>query len=108
MKKALLRIFSLLLLVVFVYTTTVKEIHFLFLNHSEVHDEHCSNHLHDYSHHDSCSFCKIDLPFSIEAVYGEYHNTLPFADCKDNVELIRFFFTQIFEEYFLRGPPTLC
>jgi hypothetical protein len=49
----------------FMYSSSVQEIHYLFSRHDTEVKEHCDNHLHQQTHHAECIFCKINLsPFS--------------------------------------------
>lgn len=41
------------------FTVSVHEVHYLFVDHHE--HEHCDNHLHSGSEHSHCSVCKFDV-----------------------------------------------
>jgi hypothetical protein len=48
----------------FLWSAHLREFHFLFFSHHEVHrNEHCSNHLHP-AESQSCEICKWDLNLS--------------------------------------------
>ena len=61
--------FSLLLTLVglFLYSASVQEIHYLFINHHAELNEHCHNHLHAHTSHVECNLCKIELSSFLQA-----------------------------------------
>ena len=74
---SLLRFSLLLALVgVFLYSASVQEIHYLFINHHSEINEHCHNHLHAQTHHVDCNLCKIEL--------SSYLQTSVQLDCSNN------------------------
>ena len=63
--------FSLLLALVgvFLYSASVQEIHYLFVNHHTEVSEHCHNHLHTQTGHVDCNLCKIELDSYVRATH---------------------------------------
>jgi hypothetical protein len=49
------------LMALFLYSASVQEIHYLFVDHHTELSEHCHNHLHSHVGHADCSLCKIEL-----------------------------------------------
>ena len=43
------------------YSASVQEIHYLFVNHHVELNEHCHNHLNTQTGHLDCSLCKVEL-----------------------------------------------
>ncbi len=69
-KFSLLRFSGLFLLAgLFLYSASVQEIHFLFVNHHTELSEHCHNHLHQQTNHADCNLCKIELSSFVQATY---------------------------------------
>ena len=99
--------FSLLLALVgvFMYSASVQEIHYLFINHHSELNEHCHNHLHAQTQHAECNLCKIEL--------SSYLQTNTQLDCSNHFYPSSRNFFAIRDAVFnyghpaisLRGPP---
>ena len=68
-KFSFLRFSTLITLaLLFLYCSSVQEIHYLFVNHHAEVNEHCHNHLHAQTGHIDCNLCKIELSTFVKAV----------------------------------------
>ena len=95
------------LLVVFGFTSTVKEIHYLFIHHVDEHHDECHNHIHSDENHPVCTFCKIDTFLVIEpqeqpnfSFLTVHFKELIFFNSRKN-------YSPTILGYALRGPPFL-
>jgi len=74
-KFSLLR-FSLLFALagVFLYSASVQEVHYLFVDHHTEVNDHCHNHLHTQSNHVECNICKIELSSYVQS-FNQFNYT---------------------------------
>ena len=68
------RIVLLALTGLFLYSASVQEIHYLFVNHHTELTEHCHNHLHTQTSHTDCNLCKIELSYYVQT-FNQYSLT---------------------------------
>jgi hypothetical protein len=63
--------FSLLFVLagIFLYSASVQEIHYLFVDHHTELNEHCHNHLHTQQGHVECNLCKIELSSFVKSFH---------------------------------------
>lgn len=91
----------------FLYSASVQEIHYLFVQHSVELNDHCVNHLHSDNHTD-CAICKLDLSTFVQT----YHQfELPkevFSSVCKIYTLLDPIVTEQFSVNSLRGPPALA
>ena len=99
-----------LLLGVFFYATSVKELHYAFSAkyHTEVHDHQCDHHLHSTEKEEDCFICKMDVVGIFDITEGHYSFAivfLPKSIASKPVEVL--YSTQLYARC-LRGPPSLA
>jgi len=104
-RKSIMKFLALLLLPVFCYTTTVKEIHFLFLHHVDEHHDGCHNHLHESHEHEACTFCKIDISVATDAAPELDFNFISNYASAEVILYTSIFVPALQQGYSLRGPP---
>ena len=68
---------------IFIYSASVQEIHYLFVNHHTELNEHCHNHLHAQTGHADCNLCKIELGSYVQPLIQPHFVVEPFlTDCR--------------------------
>jgi hypothetical protein len=63
----------------FLYSTSVQDIHYMFIHHQVEVNDHCDNHLHAGNNHDNCSLCKIELSWFVQTVEQFYLTAVKFV-----------------------------
>jgi hypothetical protein len=96
-----------LLLGVFFFATSIKELHYGFSSkfHTPIHTDHCDNHIHSTEKEGDCYICSIDISTlfdSAEVCYSFSVTFLPRATVTNRDTLIVSTRTTT---YHLRGPP---
>ena len=100
--------FLLALAGLFIYSTSIQEIHYLFVKHDTELTEHCVNHLHSATDHTDCSICKIDLSCFVQTFSQfELPKKVFSSDCK-TYQLLDAKVAECFSAISLRGPPSLA
>lgn len=96
-----------LLLVVFFYATSVKDVHYVFSAkyHSVAHSDNCDHHIHSTDKEGDCFICKMDVVGLFRISEGFYSFTVVFlpktAISKPDVVILP---AQV-PAFYLRGPP---
>ena len=93
---------------VFLYSASVQEIHYLFVNHSAELSEHCHNHLHNQTNHVECNLCKIELSSYVTS-FQQFDSSVKLFSAGPNVYLVQdiqvlFSLSSVSP----RGPPVLA
>lgn len=91
----------------FLYTASVQEVHYLFVDHHTELNEHCHNHLHTRQGHVECNLCKIELSSYVQS-FKKYNYSAPLFsnDLKTyGIQDIKLNSRHSFIS--LRGPPVL-
>jgi hypothetical protein len=92
----------------FLYSASVQEIHYMFVNHASEVNEHCNNHLHARENHPECSLCKIDLSSFVQTFSQfELPRQIFSTDCRIYA-LLEVHIAGQFSANSLRGPPALA
>jgi hypothetical protein len=99
-----------LLLGVFFYATSIKELHYAFSakHQTASHTDHCDHHIHSSNNEEDCFICKMDIVglfYNEEAHYSFAVVFLPKDIPTKPAEIL--YSTQIFARS-LRGPPYLA
>jgi len=92
---------------IFLYSASVQEIHYLFIQHHAEQHEHCDNHLHAQDNHAECNFCKVDLSAFVQSFQQFEETSLLFFDHQKTYGLPEIIVTNDFPCVSLRGPPVL-
>jgi len=102
--------FSLLLCLtgLFLYSASVQEIHYLFVNHHSEINEHCHNHLHTQTGHVDCNLCKIELGSYVKTLNQFEDAVVLFSTDRNpyNIQQVKLSFVQ--SPVSPRGPPALA
>ncbi len=96
-----------LLLGVFFYATSVKDLHYAFSAkyHSAAHSDNCDHHIHSTDKEDDCFICKMDVVGLFHITEGHYSFTLVFLPKKTIIKPDELYLTAEFHAHYLRGPP---
>jgi hypothetical protein len=98
-----------LLLGVFFYATSVKELHYAFsAKHQTVHTDRCDHHIHSSNNEEDCLICKMDVIgiFDLPETHYSFATLfLPKSIAEKPAEILHS--TQLFARS-LRGPPALA
>ena len=99
-----------LLLGVFFYATSVKELHYAFSakHHTTAHSDHCDHHIHSTDKEDDCFICKMDFVGLFHFSEGHYSFILVFLPKSTPPSQEKVYFTAEFHAHYLRGPPSLA
>ena len=93
---------------VFLYSASVQEIHYLFVNHTSELSEHCHNHLHTQTNHVECNLCKIELSSYVTS-FQQFDSSVKLISADLNIYLVQdlkilFSLSSVSP----RGPPVLA
>jgi hypothetical protein len=89
----------------FLYSASIQDIHYMFVHHDLVVNDHCNNHLHAKNNHTECSLCKIDLNSFVQTfTQFELPDQVFAADIKI-YNLSEAIISNQFASISLRGPP---
>ncbi len=96
-----------LLLGVFFYATSVRELHYAFSTkyHSAAHADHCDHHIHSTDKEDDCLICKMDFVGLFNISQGHYSFALVFLPKENASKPDETYFTAETHSHYLRGPP---
>ena len=99
-----------LLLGVFFYATSVKELHYAFSTkyHSEVHDHQCDHHIHSTDKEEDCFICKMDVVGVFDLSESHYSFALVFLPKESLPKPAQILLPTQIQVYRLRGPPTMA
>ena len=99
----------LLLLGVFFYATSVKELHYAFSAkyHTTAHTDQCDHHIHSTDKEDDCFICKMDFVGLFHFSEGHYSFILVFLPKTTSVKKEEIHFTAEIHAHYLRGPPSI-
>ncbi len=104
--KAILRyFFAAFFSVSVLFTVSVKELHYLFAAHEELHEK-CDNHIHPADEHSDCAVCKFDLSCFTDVVHLVHPVALALDLPIAEAHFINEFSGQQPRTLFLRGPPS--
>lgn len=99
------KILSVVFAAAIVFTVSVREVHYLFVQHAI--QEHCQNHLHSGSYHDDCAICHFDVSAFTDSVFSTDNSPLPFTEDRF-FDYCQFFNLQSSAfNLSLRGPPAM-
>jgi hypothetical protein len=98
-----------LLLSIFLYSTAVRELHYVFSvkYHTEAHDHQCDYHIHPTDKEDDCQICKIDVNHIYDHAHTFYTFTTVFLPRTEGAAVSRILHSTAFDTHYLRGPPDL-
>lgn len=96
-----------LLLGVFFYATSVKDLHYAFSakHHTVAHTHQCDHHVHSTEKEEDCFICKLDVVsiFNCAEAYYPITVVFPNQDIVSNSEGVKL--TSSLYTRYLRGPP---
>ena len=102
--------FSLILALaaIFLYSASVQEIHYLFVDHHTEVNDHCHNHLHTQTNHVECNLCKIELSSYVTS-FQQFDSSVKLISADLNIYLVQdlkilFSLSSVSP----RGPPVLA
>ena len=92
----------------FMYSASVQEIHYLFVDHHVEVNEHCHNHLHTQTGHLDCSLCKVELSSYVQS-FQQYDFTVRLAAIDKAVyHTLNVILTSYYSSTSPRGPPAIA
>jgi len=101
--------FSLLITLagLFLYSASVQEIHYLFVDHHTEANDHCHNHLHTQKGHVECNLCKIELSSYVQAFHQFNYAIVAFSADQNLYNLCDVILDFRYSFISPRGPPAL-
>ncbi len=98
-----------LLLGVFFYATSVKDIHYAFSAkyHSAAHTDHCDHHIHSTDQEEDCFICKMDVLGLLHFSEDHYSFIIVFLPKRIAAVHDEVLLPARTQAYHLRGPPYL-
>ncbi len=90
---------------VFLYSASVQEIHYLFVDHHTEVNEHCHNHLHAHVNHVECNLCKIELSSFLQSPCLDNSANPPYLKSTDIFAIRNVTLHAGYSSISPRGPP---